>query len=231
MGIFGRAFTEAFGLLASFDPETFAAINTTLATSGMAMAACLVPGVPLGFALGFFRFPGRAFLRTLVETALAFPTVVLGLLVYLLLARQGPLADLELLFTVPGMAIGLALLGLPLIVAYTANAIEEQDPDLHLTLATLGATKWQMLMATLYEARFFLLTACMTAFGRIASEVGIAMLVGGNIKWHTRTITTAIMLETNKGDYARSIALGMVLLSLALALNLTMLWLRKRVRP
>lgn len=230
MGVIGQAFVEAFALLGSFDPETFAAINTTLASSGLAMLGCLLPGLPLGFALGFFRFRGRGIVRTLVETALAFPTVVLGLLVYLLIARQGPLASLDLLFSVPGMAIGLGLLGLPIIIAHTANAVEQQDPALRLTLATLGANQRQLLVSTMYEARFYLLTACMTAFGRIVSEVGIAMLVGGNIKWHTRTITTSIMLETNKGDFARSIALGMVLLGIALALNLGMYALRRKVR-
>lgn len=174
-------------------------------------------GIPLGFVLGYARFPGRRFLRILVDTALSFPTVVLGLLVYLLLARQGPLADLELLFTVPGIAIGLALLGLPIIIAHACLAVEQTE---WLCANTpLGAGRWQILFSTVRELRFHLLTACITAFGRVVSEVGISMLVGGNIKWATRTITTAITLETGKGDYARSIALGIVLVTLAFTLN------------
>ena len=179
------------------------------------MLGCIIPGVPLGFLLGYTRFPGRNMLRILVDTALSFPTVVLGLLVYLLLARQGPFADFELLFTVPGIAIGLALLGLPIVIAHTCLAVEQADRLLAPTLRTLGAGPWQLLFSTVRELRFHLLTACITAFGRVVSEVGISMLVGGNIKWATRTITTAITLETGKGDYARSIALGIVLVTLA----------------
>ena len=166
-----------------------------------------------------------------MDTALSFPTVVLGLLVYLLLARQGPFADFELLFTVPGIAIGLALLGLPIVIAHTCLAVEQADRLLAPTLRTLGAGPWQLLFSTVRELRFHLLTACITAFGRVVSEVGISMLVGGNIKWATRTITTAITLETGKGDYARSIALGIVLVTLAFALNMGLAALRRRMGP
>ena len=202
MTVITQAFSDAFQLLASGDEETFAAVQATLSTSGLAMLGCIIPGVPLGFLLGYTRFPGRNMLRILVDTALSFPTVVLGLLVYLLLARQGPFADFELLFTVPGI-----------------------------TLRTLGAGPWQLLFSTVRELRFHLLTACITAFGRVVSEVGISMLVGGNIKWATRTITTAITLETGKGDYARSIALGIVLVALAFVLNMGLAALRRRMGP
>ncbi len=218
MSVITQAFSDAFQLLASGDEETFAAVQATLSTSGLAMLGCIIPGVPLGFLLGYTRFPGRNMLRILVDTALSFPTVVLGLLVYLLLARQGPFADFELLFTVPGIAIGLALLGLPIVIAHTCLAVEQADRLLAPTLRTLGAGPWQLLFSTVRELRFHLLTACITAFGRVVSEVGISMLVGGNIKWATRTITTAITLETGKGDYARSIALGIVLVALAFVL-------------
>lgn len=171
------------------------------------MLGCIIPGVPLGFLLGYTRFPGRNMLRILVDTALSFPTVVLGLLVYLLLARQGPFADFELLFTVPGIAIGLALLGLPIVIAHTCLAVEQADRLLAPTLRTLGAGPWQLLFSTVRELRFHLLTACITAFGRVVSEVGISMLVGGNIKWATRTITTAITLERAKATMPCSIAL------------------------
>ena len=230
-GVITQAFSDAFQLLASGDEETFAAVQATLSTSGLAMLGCIIPGVPLGFLLGYTRFPGRNMLRILVDTALSFPTVVLGLLVYLLLARQGPFADFELLFTVPGIAIGLALLGLPIVIAHTCLAVEQADRLLAPTLRTLGAGPWQLLFSTVRELRFHLLTACITAFGRVVSEVGISMLVGGNIKWATRTITTAITLETGKGDYARSIALGIVLVTLAFALNMGLAALRRRMGP
>ncbi len=204
MTVITQAFSDAFQLLASGDEETFAAVQATLSTSGLAMLGCIIPGVPLGFLLGYTRFPGRNMLRILVDTALSFPTVVLGLLVYLLLARQGPFADFELLFTVPGIAIGLALLGLPIVIAHTCLAVEQADRLLAPTLRTLGAGPWQLLFST---------------------------LVGGNIKWATRTITTAITLETGKGDYARSIALGIVLVALAFVLNMGLAALRRRMGP
>ena len=217
MTVITQAFSDAFQLLASGDEETFAAVQATLSTSGLAMLGCIIPGVPLGFLLGYTRFPGRNMLRILVDTALSFPTVVLGLLVYLLLARQGPFADFELLFTV--------------VIAHTCLAVEQADRLLAPTLRTLGAGPWQLLFSTVRELRFHLLTACITAFGRVVSEVGISMLVGGNIKWATRTITTAITLETGKGDYARSIALGIVLVALAFVLNMGLAALRRRMGP
>lgn len=229
MSVISEGFSGALTLLATGDAETFAAVRATLESSGLAMLGCLIPGIPLGFLLGYCRFPGRNALRLLVDTALSFPTVVLGLLVYLLLARQGPLSDLELLFTAPGMAIGLALLGLPIVVAHTCLAVEQADRLLAPTLRTLGAGPWQILFSTIREVRFHLLTACITAFGRVVSEVGISMLVGGNIKWATRTITTAITLETGKGDYARSIALGIVLVLMAFVLNMGLAGLRRRM--
>ena len=231
MTVITQAFSDAFQLLASGDEETFAAVQATLSTSGLAMLGCIIPGVPLGFLLGYTRFPGRNMLRILVDTALSFPTVVLVLLVYLLLARQGPFADFELLFTVPGIAIGLALLGLPIVIAHTCLAVEQADRLLAPTLRTLGAGPWQLLFSTVRELRFHLLTACITAFGRVVSEVGISMLVGGNIKLATRTITTSITLETGKGDYARSIALGIVLVALAFVLNMGLAALRRRMGP
>ena len=221
MSVITQAFSDAFQLLASGDEETFAAVQATLSTSGLAMLGCIIPGVPLGFLLGYTRFPGRNMLRILVDTALSFPTVVLGL----------PFADFELLFTVPGIAIGLALLGLPIVIAHTCLAVEQADRLLAPTLRTLGAGPWQLLFSTVRELRFHLLTACITAFGRVVSEVGISMLVGGNIKWATRTITTAITLETGKGDYARSIALGIVLVALAFVLNMGLAALRRRMGP
>ena len=159
MTVITQAFSDAFQLLASGDEETFAAVQATLSTSGLAMLGCIIPGVPLGFLLGYTRFPGRNMLRILVDTALSFPTVVLGLLVYLLLARQGPFADFELLFTVPGIAIGLALLGLPIVIAHTCLAVEQADRLLAPTLRTLGAGPWQLLFSTVRELRFHLLTA------------------------------------------------------------------------
>jgi tungstate transport system permease protein len=222
---------QAFVLLISGHEETFSAIWATVCVSSMSVAASLAIGAPLGFLLGYARFPGKRPVRTIVDTLLSFPTVVIGLLVYAFLTRKGPLGDLGLLFTLPGIAIGQTILGTPVVIAMTATAVESLDRRLNTTLLTLGAGARQILLTTLWEARFSVALAAMAAYGRIVSEVGISMMVGGNIKWHTRTITTAIALETGKGEFAMGIALGLVLMLIALLVNLTMSGLRKRVEP
>ena len=173
----------------------------TLSLTGLSMLFILGIGLPLGFALGYFDFPGKHFFRTVADTLLALPTVVVGLLVYAFISRRGPLGDLELLFTIRGMAIGQVILGLPIVVSYTATAIEGLDNRLRLTLQTLGASGTKLAVTSLWEGRFQILVAALTSYGRIIGEVGSAMMLGGNIKWHTRTITTAITLETGKGDF------------------------------
>ncbi|WP_018124809.1 ABC transporter permease [Desulfovibrio oxyclinae] len=223
-----NGFIRAFGLLFGGDPETFSAIWTTVAVSTLSIVACLAAGIPLGFLLGHNDFRGKKALRTVVDTLLSFPTVVIGLVVYAFLSNRGPLGDLELLFTIPGIAIGQFMLGMPIVVAMTANAVESQDRRLKPTLITLGASKRQMLTATILETRYSLMLAAVAAYGRIVSEVGISMMVGGNIKWHTRTITTAIALETGKGEFDTGIALGMVLLAVAFAVNIGVSMLKRR---
>ncbi len=223
-----QGFFQAFHLLIYGDPETYSAITTTVFVSSMSICASLIIGIPLGFFLGINEFTGKKIIRTLVDTLLSFPTVVIGLLVYAFLSKRGPLGDLGLLFTLPGMALGQTILGLPIIVAMTATAVESLDKRLRPTLVTLGATPGQMLSATLVEARYSLMLAAMAAYGRIVSEVGISMMVGGNIKWHTRTITTAIALETGKGEFAVGIALGIVLMIVALTVNIGVATLKKR---
>jgi len=220
---------QALTLLGSGHEETYSAIRVTVSVSMLSITASLLIGAPLGFFLGYTRFRGRRVIRTVVGTLLSFPTVVIGLLVYALVSRRGPLGDLGLLFTLPGIAIGQTILGVPIIVAMTATAVENLDRRLKFTLMTLGAGPRQILLTTLWEARFSLMLAAVAAYGRIVSEVGISMMVGGNIKWHTRTITTAVALETGKGEFAMGIALGMVLMIIALAVNLFLLVLRKRV--
>ncbi|MDD3310627.1 ABC transporter permease [Pseudodesulfovibrio sp.] len=225
-----HGFLQGFVLLFSGNDETYSAIWATVYASSLSMTASLLIGVPLGFLLGYHEFRGKKVVRTLVDTLLSFPTVVIGLMVYALLTRNGPLGATGLLFTVPGMALGQAILGLPIIVAMTANAVETLDKRLPQTLLTLGADPRQVLWATVTEARFAIILAAMAAYGRIVSEVGISMMVGGNIKWHTRTITTAIALETGKGEFALGIALGMVLLAVALTVNIVASGLKRRAR-
>ena len=221
----------AFELLGSGDPETYSAVLATLEVSALSLLVSLLIGIPLGFSLGHFEFAGKRTLRTVVDTLLALPTVVIGLLVYSFLSHRGPLGDLGLLFTIPGMAIGLIILALPIVVALTATAMESLDHRLRAHLLTLGATRRQLALTSLWEARYAVLAAAVMAFGRVVSEVGIAMMVGGNIKWHTRTITTAIALETGKGEFAVGIALGMVLMVMALGVNISLSFLRRKSRP
>jgi len=218
---------QAFDLLLSGHAETYSSIRITVGVSTMSILTSLAIGAPLGFLLGHARFPGRRALRMLVDTLLSFPTVVIGLLVYALLSHRGPLGEWGLLFTLPGIAIGQVILGLPIIIAMTANAVEGMDSRLGPTLRTLGASSRQELLTTLYEARYHVALAAVAAYGRIVSEVGISMMVGGNIKWHTRTITTAIALETGKGQFAMGIALGLVLLMVAFMVNLSVVSLRR----
>ncbi|WP_449242264.1 ABC transporter permease [Desulfovibrio sp.] len=220
---------RALDLLLSGDEVTFSAVAATLKSSALAMAAALALGAPAGFCLGHLEFPGRRALRLAVDTALSFPTVVIGLIVYAFLTRRGPLGDWQMLFSVPGMSAGLTLLALPIVIAHMAAGVEGLDRRLRPTLLTLGAGPLRLALTTLREARFAVVLALAMAFGRVASEVGIAMMVGGNIKWHTRTITTAIALETGKGQFAEGIALGIVLLAIALVVNLLLVLLRRRM--
>ena len=228
MDYFADGFIRAWALLLALDPEMFSAVSATASVTALALVASLALGLPLGFGLGFFRFPGRRVVRLFVDWMLSLPTVVIGLIVYALLTARGPLGEWGLLFSVTGMALGLTLLGLPIIVSMTATAVESTDVRLTETLLSLGANRWQMLIATLSEARFAMALAAASAFGRLVSEVGIAMMVGGNIKWQTRTITTAIALETGKGEFASGIALGIILMLVALAVNLLVGLLRRR---
>jgi tungstate transport system permease protein len=220
---------HAFRLIGTGHPETYAAIKATVLVSTLSIGASLLIGAPLGFILGYATFPGKKTLRAIVDTLLSLPTVVIGLLVYALLTRHGPFGQFGLLFSLPGIALGQTILGLPIVVALTATAVENLDRRLQGTLLTLGAGRRQILLTTLCEARFSVMLAAVAAYGRIVSEVGISMMVGGNIKWHTRTITTAIALETGKGEFAMGIALGIVLMIIALSVNFSVIALKKRV--
>ena len=221
-------FGKALQLLLHGDGETYAAILASVRASLYSMTASLLLGIPLGYGLGFFRFPGRQIIQTIVDTLLALPTVFIGLLVYAFLSYRGPLGNLGLLFSLEGIAIGQTILALPIVIALTASAVGSLDRALRPTLISLGASKRQLFFSSISEARVGILIAAITATGRVLTEVGISMMVGGNIKWHTRTITTAIALETNKGQFAMGIALGIVLLAMAFGVNLSLSFLRRR---
>lgn len=223
-------FYEAFKLLINLDEETFSSIKITVKTSSISIFISLLIGLPLGFLLGFFDFPGRKFLRLISDTFLAIPTVVIGLMVYAFISNRGPLGQFGLLYTESGIIIGQTLLALPIIISLSASTIEGMDKKLRLTLASFGLTLSQNIRSVIYELRHSLLAAAVTAYGRVVAEVGVAMMIGGNIKWFTRTITTAISLETSKGEFAMGIALGIVLVGIAFLVNLVLFVLKKRAK-
>lgn len=223
-----EGFVQAVHLLAGGNPETYSAIGVTVKVSSYSMGTSLLIGVPLGFCLGYFNFRWKKPLRTIVDTLMALPTVFIGLLVYAFLTHRGPLGSFGLLFTVPGIAIGQTILALPIVVGLSATAIEGMDQKLRITIMSMGANRRQFFASILWEARHALLAGTIAAYGRVMTEVGISMMVGGNIKWHTRTITTAIALETNKGQFGMGVALGIVLLAIAFCVNVSVSFLRRR---
>ncbi|HON79282.1 MAG TPA: ABC transporter permease, partial [Spirochaetota bacterium] len=207
--------------------ETWSAIAVSLQASLLSITAALIIGAPAGFVLGYYEFPGRRQIRAVFDTLLALPTVVVGLVVYGFVSSRGPLGHMELLFTVSGIVVAQTILILPIVISLTASAIESLDMRLGNTLITLGASRRQIVLTSLYEAKIAVLTAAVTAYGRAISEVGVSMMIGGNIKWHTRTITTAIALESGKGNFAMGIALGLVLLTIAFTVNASLIILKK----
>jgi tungstate transport system permease protein len=224
-----EGFFQAFHLLLNGNAETYSAIWATVRVSSYSIASSLLIGIPLGFCLGYLDFRGKKPLRTIVDTMMALPTVFIGLLVYAFLTHRGPLGDFDLLFTLPGIAVGQTILALPIVVGLSATAVESMDKKLRIAIMSMGANRRQLFLSSLWESRHGILAGSIAAYGRVMTEVGIAMIVGGNIKWHTRTITTAIALETNKGQFGMGIALGLVLLAIAFLVNLSVSFLRRRV--
>jgi tungstate transport system permease protein len=223
-----EGFFQAFHLLIIGNPETYSAIRVTLISSSYSIVCALIAGIPTGFCLGYFNFKGKQFVRTIVDTLMALPTVFIGLLIYAFFTYRGPLGDYGLLFTLPGISIGQTILALPLVIGLSATAIEGMDQKFHIMIMSMGANRKQLFLTTLWEVRHGLLAGAIVAYGRVMTEVGISMMVGGNIKWHTRTITTAITLETNKGQFGMGVALGLVLLIIAFCVNISVSLLRRR---
>ncbi len=211
---------SAFGLLLSGDAETFSAIKATLYTSSISIFFAILTGFPIGFILGFYEFRARRVLRLLSDVALAMPTVAIGLILYAFISRNGPLGELGLLFTLKAVMLGQFVLALPIIVSLSASVIENMDKKHYLNIMNYRLSPLNLILCVLYELRYALLVVIATAYGRIVAEVGVAMMIGGNIKYFTRTITTAISLETNKGEFAMGIALALVLILIAFAVNL-----------
>lgn len=231
MDLFASAVVQALRLLLSGDPETWQITLLSLRVSLTATAISLLVGVPLGTWLALARFPGRGLLLALVNTGMGMPPVVAGLVITILLWRTGPLGQLRLLYTPTAIVIAQVALALPIVIGLTVAAIQQLNPRLRLQILALGATRWQYLWLLAREARLPLLAAAMAGFGAVISEVGAAMMVGGNIQGQTRVLTTATVLETSKGNFDLALALGLILLLLVYAVNLTLTWIQQRGRP
>jgi tungstate transport system permease protein len=220
------AIRDAFTLLFSGDATLWQIIWVSLKTTVVALAIATPIAVVAGYAVAAHVFPGRRILIWLSQAALSLPTVLIGLLLYLMLSRQGPWGGLQWLFTQPGIIAGQILIALPVLVAFTLTAVQAADLRLVETAITLGASRWRVMVTVLHEVRFGVMAAVINGFGRVISEVGCALMVGGNIAGETRTITTAIALETSKGEFAQGIALGIVLVMIALVINAALMLLQ-----
>jgi len=228
MDFLAEGFRRALALLFSGDAEVYGIALLTLKVAIVATLVACGLGLPLGYFLATRRFWGRRAALTAVNTALAFPTVVVGLLLYSLLSRRGPLGGLGWLYTWQAIVVGDVLLALPIAAALSAAAVQGVDPRVRRTAETLGAGRWRTAWTVAREARFALAAVITAAFGQVVAEIGAAMIVGGNIRGSTRTLTTAVALHTSQGDFGLALALGFVLLAMALVVNVALQVLQGR---
>jgi tungstate transport system permease protein len=227
MNTFSDSLVTAFGLITSGDADLWTVVARSLSVSATACAIACGLGLVLGSRLATARFTGRGALLTLLNTSLAIPSVVVGLVVYLLLSRSGPLGFLGWLFSFQAMVVAQSLLVLPLVTALTRQVVEDAENSHGEQLRSLGAGNGLRALLLAWDERYALLTVLLTAFGRAVSEVGAVMIVGGNIEGFTRVMTTAIALETSKGDLPLALGLGLVLLAVVLVLNALVSLLRR----
>jgi tungstate transport system permease protein len=224
----GRGLVEAFRLIVGGDASIYQIVLRSLLVSGVALVFALIIGVPLGATIALSRFPGRRLAVALLNTGMGVPPVVVGLIVFLLLARSGPVGMFHLLYTVNAMIIAQVLIALPIVAGLSLAALQQIDPGYRLQLLSLGASKSQLFLLLLREVRVPLMAAVMAAFGGVISEVGAVMMVGGNITGQTQVLTTGIVQETRMGDFASAIALGVILMVLAFATNYAMTIIQQR---
>jgi len=217
-----NGFLRALELIVTLNPEvveiTTRSLTISLSSAFIAALVC----IPLGGLIEFRRFRGKRMLINVVQTLYSLPTVTVGLLVFLLISRSGPLGGFGLLFTPPGMILGQALLVSPIMIGLTITALAAVNPQIKDTAKSLGATELQIIITVVKEARQAVVAALLLGFGRALSEVGVAMMIGGNIRGYTRVLTTSIALETSMGNLELSMALGMILISISLVVNLLM---------
>ena len=214
-----NGFTQAFSLILHLDPVLFGIIMLSLKVSGLALLIATAFGLPTGALLGLKRFPGRGLAINIANTFMGLPPVVVGLFVYLLLSRRGPLGFMGLLYSPSAMIIAQTILAIPIVTALCQSAIVNVDPIIRQAARTLGATPRQVTITIIKEARYGILSAIIAAFGRVMAEVGSILIVGGNIAGYTRVMTTTIALETDKGNFELALALGIILLAISFSIN------------
>ncbi|MCL4491964.1 MAG: ABC transporter permease [Nitrospirae bacterium] len=210
------------------NPELLEIILLSLEVSGIALAIATAAGLPLGAFIGLKRFPGRGVIISLMNTFMGLPPVVVGLFLYLILSRSGPLGFMGLLYTPSAMIIAQSALAFPIVISLSHSAIISVDPVIRQAALSLGATQFQVTAAVIHEARYGILSAVVAAFGRVTAEVGAILIVGGNIAGFTRVMTTTIALETDKGNFELALALGVVLLAISLAINTALHVMQKK---
>jgi tungstate transport system permease protein len=230
MALIWQGFIEAIRLIFSGDPGVLQITWLSIKISGTATLLSLLVGIPAGVALALAKFPGQNFLVAVVNTGMGLPPVVVGLFVSIFLWRSGPLGALELLYTPSAIIIAQFVIAAPIVSGLTIAAMQQLNPKLRLQLVALGASRWQMLLLLMREARLPLLAAVMAGFGGVISEVGASMMVGGNLLGHTRVLTTATVLETGKGNFEVAIALSVILLALTFGANYLLTWIQQRGR-
>ncbi|MBI1921989.1 MAG: ABC transporter permease [Geobacter sp.] len=228
MDFFTESFHTALDLIAARDPDVVSAVTVSIVVSLWSTLFAALAGIPAGVALGVSEFPGKRWAVTLLNTLMALPTVVVGLFVYSIISRQGPLGGMGLLFTPSAMVIGQTVLAVPIMANFTLSAIKGADPRIIPTALTLGAGPFASVRRLVIELRFGIMAAVIAGFGRVIAEVGVAMMLGGNIRGYTRTMTTAIAMETGKGEFALGLALGLILMTVALIVNLFLNFLQQR---
>ena len=231
MDLVASGVRQAIALIVGADREIWEILWLSLQVSGSATLISLALGIPAGAALALARFPGRGLVVSAVNTGMGLPPVVIGLFVMLLLWRSGPLGDWEILYTPVAIVIAQAVIASPIVTGITLAAVQQVPREFRLQLLALGASRRQMVWVVLREARLPMLAAVMAGFGGIISEIGASMMVGGNIKGQTRTLTTAMVLETGKGNFEVAIALALLLLVLIFLVNWALTTIQQRRAP
>jgi tungstate transport system permease protein len=226
----GAAFSTAFDLIVHLDRDLAEIVLLSLYVSLAGTAAAALCGLPLGAAAALYRFPGRGVMIVVLNALMGLPPVVVGLVIYLLVSRAGPLGSLGLLFTPTAMIIAQAMLVLPIITALTQQIVADLAEEYDLQLRSLGTTRHRAMLTLLWDGRYQLFTSVLAGFGRAAAEVGAVIIVGGNINHYTRVMTTTITLETSKGDIPLALALSMILIALSLGVNVVALGVRDAAR-